>query len=187
MPTRPPASSGTTSKANKFAIPEWNYKNFEWYGQDNWKASKKLTLDYGVRFYYWTPQWDTTLQAHLPARPVQRGAGGEALRPFCIGAYPCSGSSRRGMDPTLVTAGVTPTLANTVEDRFVGRLVPGSNRFNGAFQAGKGVNDQLQDGNKLRVSPRLGASPMTSRNQSMIVRAFRDLLRPPAGATRSST
>jgi hypothetical protein len=50
-------------QAAKYALPEWVYNNFEWYGQDNWKASKKLTLDYGVRFYYLTPQWDQSLQA----------------------------------------------------------------------------------------------------------------------------
>ena len=60
------------------------------------------------------------------------------------------------MDPTLIAQGVTPTLANTVEGRFIGRLTPGSNRFNGAYQAGQGINDQLQDGNAFRVSPRIG-------------------------------
>ena len=35
------------------------------------------------------------------------------------------GSVRRGMDPTLINAGTTPTLANTVEERLIGRLTPG--------------------------------------------------------------
>ena len=66
------------TQANKYALPEWNYKNIEWYVQDNWKATRKLTLDYGVRFYYWTPQWDTTLQASnfLPDK-FDASAGGE--------------------------------------------------------------------------------------------------------------
>jgi len=61
------------------------------------------------------------------------------------------------MDPTLIAQGATPTLANTVEGRFIGRLTPGSNRFNGAFQAGQGITDTVQNGNAFRVSPRVGA------------------------------
>jgi hypothetical protein len=60
------------------------------------------------------------------------------------------------MDPALVAAGVTPTLANTVEGRFIGRLTPASNRFNGAYQAGVGIDDRLQGGNAFKVSPRFG-------------------------------
>ena len=147
----------TYTQANKFAIPEWRYKNIEWYLQDNWKATSRLTLDYGVRFYYMTPQWDTTLQASnfLP-EAFDRNSAARLFRPVCIGAAPCTGLNRRGMDPTLIGQGVAPTLANTVEDRFVGRLVPGSNRFNGAFQAGQGIEEQLQDGAAFRTSPRLG-------------------------------
>ena len=61
--TRRRASSTPTRRPTSSRCPEWSYKNFEWYAQDNWKASRKLTLDYGVRFYYLTPQWDTSLQA----------------------------------------------------------------------------------------------------------------------------
>ncbi len=144
-------------QANKYALPEWRYHNFEWYGQDNWKPNRRLTLDYGLRFYYLTPQWDTTLQASnfLPDQFNQANAA-KLYRPVCIGASPCSGDARRGMDPTLIAQGATPTTSNTVDGRFIGRLTPGSDRFNGAFQAGQGINDQLQDGNAFRVSPRLG-------------------------------
>ena len=146
----------TYTQASKYALPEWRYRNIEWYLQDNWKISR-LTLDYGMRFYYLTPQWDTTLQASnfLPDRFDFNDAA-QLYRPVCIGAYPCSGSNRRGMDPQLIAAGVTPTIENTVEERFIGRLTPGSNRFNGAFQAGQGIEDELQDGPAFRVSPRIG-------------------------------
>ncbi len=49
--------------------------------------------------------------------------------------------------------------ANTVEGRFVGRLVnpvTDEQRFNGAFHAGQGVNDTMYSGNVFKVSPRLG-------------------------------
>jgi hypothetical protein len=144
-------------QASKYAYPEWVYKNFEWYAQDNWKATSRLTLDYGVRFYSLTPQWDRTLEAStfLPDR-FDAASAARLYSPVCIGAAPCSGAARRGMDPALIDAGVTPTPENTVDGRFIGRLTPGSNRFNGAFQAGQGVNDTMQSGSIFRVSPRFG-------------------------------
>jgi hypothetical protein len=152
----------TYTQANKYAVPQWNYKNFEWYLQDNWKADKRLTLDYGVRFYYLTPQWDTTLQASnfLPDKfdPAQAA---HLYVPACLGAYPCSGSNRVGLDPAT---------GQTVDARFIGRLTPGSNRFNGAFQAGQGIKDELQSGNAFRVSPRFGFVYDISGKGTTIVR-----------------
>jgi hypothetical protein len=77
------------------------------------------------------------------------------------------------MDPALIAQGTTPTLDNTVEERFIGRLTPGSNQFNGAFQAGDGINDQLQDGNAFRISPRIGAVyDLTGRGQTIVRGGF---------------
>ena len=74
------------------------------------------------------------------------------------------------MDPRLISQGVTPSLGNTVEGRFIGRLIPGSNRFNGSFQAGQGINEQLQDGSAFRVSPRVGVVYDLSGSGTTIVR-----------------
>jgi hypothetical protein len=158
------------TQASRYAVPEWVYKNFEWYAQDNWKVGRKLTLDYGVRMYYLTPQWDQTLAASTflpdsfdPSQAVR------LYTPVCVGASPCSGSDRRGMDPALV--GQTPTPNNTVDGGFIGQIIPGSgNRFNGSFQAGQGVDDQLSSGSAFRVSPRFGFVYDVSDDGSMIVR-----------------
>ncbi len=86
----------TYTQANKFALPEWRYKNFEFYAQDNWKPARRLTLDYGVRFYYLTPQWDTTLQASnfLPDQFNAGAAAARCITPVCIG-----GVALRRRDP----------------------------------------------------------------------------------------
>jgi hypothetical protein len=157
-------------QASKYALPEWVYENLEFYVQDNWKATRRLTLDYGVRFYYMTPQWDQTLEAStfLPdAFDTARAA--RLYTPVCVGAAPCSGSDRRGMDPALT--GTTPTPGNTVDAGFIGQLVPGSgDRFNGSFQAGQGVGEQLASGSVFRVSPRFGFVYDLSGAQSLILR-----------------
>ncbi len=149
----------TYTQASKYALPEWNYNNFEWYAQDNWKATSKLTLDYGVRFYYMTPQWDTTLQASnfLPDKFDFANAA-TLYRPAIVNG---------------VKVGIDPNTGQTVDARFIGRLTPGSERFNGAFQAGQGINDQLQSGNAFRVSPRFGfAYDLSGKGESVLRGGF---------------
>jgi hypothetical protein len=150
------------TQASIYGFPDWIYQNYEFYVQDNWKAGSKLTLDYGIRFYYMTPQWDEKLSAStfLPDRFDFANAA-TLYQPGCIGASPCSGDNRVGVDPNT---------GQTVEGRFIGRLTPGSDRFNAAFQAGQGINDTMQSGNIFRVSPRFGFVYDISGNYTTILR-----------------
>ena len=51
---------------------------------------------------------------------LQRSCSGRCA----LALSPSRGANRRGMDPALVAVkGSTPTMANTVEERFIGRLV----------------------------------------------------------------
>jgi len=40
----------------------------DWFVQDNWKVSRRLTLDYGVRVTWWTPftNWDNKMATFVP-------------------------------------------------------------------------------------------------------------------------
>ena len=98
----------------------------------------------------------------LPARRVQRLAAARLYTPRVHRRLALRGANRRGIDPRLLSAGVAPSLANTVDGRFIGRLTPGSDRFNGAFQAGQGINPELQDGTAF-WSRRASASSTTSQ------------------------
>ena len=42
----------TYTEASSCQIGHFNYNGIEWYIQDNWRVTKRLTLDIGIRFYH---------------------------------------------------------------------------------------------------------------------------------------
>jgi hypothetical protein len=157
------------SQPSAYLVPKWRYSNLEWYAQDNWRVVSNLTVDYGVRFYFMTPQWDVSLKAsnwlsdkYDPARSVR------LFQPAIING---------------VRVGYDAITGKRVPAAFIGRVVPDSgDPFDGAFQAGQGISKTLTDGNKFRVSPRAGFAYDVTGQQRLVVRgAFAVLCDRPQG------
>jgi hypothetical protein len=127
------------------------YKNVEVYIQDNWKASRKLTLDLGLRLYHQEPQWDEngTFVNFNPA-VYSKSAVGRIYVPYCLnGASGCTGANYVGRDPGT---------GATVPSSDVGDYVPGSGSSTTGLQllGSNGVSQYPYHQSYLAFAPRLG-------------------------------
>jgi hypothetical protein len=162
-------------QASGYFIGKYRYNNLEWFVQDNWKASNRLTLDYGIRFYWIQPQYDEDLQTSnfLPQR-FNASDAPRLYRPICInGLATCAAGSanRRAVDPAMLAPGFTATAANTIDGVYVGRIVPNSgNISNGVLQAGAGIEKGLYKNRGPQFAPRFGFAFDVMGDQTMVVR-----------------
>ena len=83
-------------QASSRPVGHFRYNQVEFYAQDTWQVSQRFTLDYGVRFVYVPPQYDTNNQvalfepaAYNPATAVRVTTGGNVV--------PNSGNTLDGM------------------------------------------------------------------------------------------
>ncbi len=160
------------NQASDYVIGNYRYNNVEWYAQDNWKVTSRLTFDYGMRFYWIQPQFDEDAQTGN-FLPDQFKASNVPLlyRPICIGANPCSGDNRRAVDPRLLTGGFTPSATNTLASVFIGRLVPNTGSItNGVFQAGNGIPQGVYRNRGVQFAPRFGFAYDIVGDQSLVIR-----------------
>ncbi|HEX9002993.1 MAG TPA: TonB-dependent receptor [Blastocatellia bacterium] len=163
----------TFQQASGYFIGKYRYNNLEWYAQDNWKVTNRLTLDYGMRFYWIQPQYDEDLQTanFIPSRFNSSDAP-LLYRPVCLnGAASCSGTSRRAVDPRLLVPGFVATESNTITGALIGRLVPNTGKItNGVIQAGAGIERGLYRNRGVHFAPRFGFAYDVKGNQSLVVR-----------------
>jgi hypothetical protein len=107
------------------------YWNVEPYIQDDWRATNRLTLDYGVRIYVQTPQADAngTFSYFDPAQYNPLNAP-RIFIPACVGAErPCTNADLRSIDPA------NPAVFDPAA--YIGAFVPNSgNPANGMVLAG---------------------------------------------------
>ncbi|MBV8902458.1 MAG: TonB-dependent receptor plug domain-containing protein, partial [Acidobacteriia bacterium] len=117
----------------------------EWFLQDSWKANRKLTLDYGIRFTYYTPYNDARGQAASFIPPLYNPS--QAPRLY----YPAFNAARQrvGYDP--VTGTVVPAA-------LIGYFVPNSgNTANGmVVDNASGVPGGLMSQQGILYAPRFG-------------------------------
>ena len=160
-------SFSSYAQASRYVEGNFVYNNTEWYVQDNWKASNKLTLDYGVRFVHATPQYDSLLQSgnFLPDKWVQSAAPQLYIAGCANGVYPCSGTNRQAMNSvTGQFLGANSTLA-------IGTLVPNSgDPTNGLFQSGNGIAKTTYTFPKVDVGPRFGMAYDVTGKQNFVLR-----------------
>ncbi len=149
----------TFQQASQYANGMYRYTNVEGYVQDNWKVTRRLTLDYGIRLYWIQPQFDAGLQTStfLPNR-FDPSKASRLWRPALDAA-----GKQIAVDPG--TGAINPFTS-------VGRIVTGSgNILNGIAQAGKDVSKYLMENRGIHYAPRIGLAYDVTGKQNLVVRA----------------
>jgi hypothetical protein len=131
-------------QATARAVFQTLYWNFEFYAQDNWRVNKRLTLDFGVRFYHQPPQSDIngTYSNFFPSMYSASGAP----RLYTPGL---SNGKRVAIDPG--TGAVAPVA-------YIGLYVPNSgNPADGFSLLGKNnTSPNAYSISYLKPAPRVG-------------------------------
>jgi Carboxypeptidase regulatory-like domain/TonB-dependent Receptor Plug Domain len=126
----------------------FRYNQLEFYAQDTWQISPRLTLDYGIRFVYIPPQYDAknqialfTPSAYNPANAVQVDANGNVI--------PGTGDALNGMtysaNGTLPKGGWNST--GIIPEPRIGFAYDLFGDHKGVLRGGFGTSHDREQGN----------------------------------------
>lgn len=134
----------TYKQANNWPIGSYLFHDLEWYVQDNWRITRRLTLDYGIRFYHMPATQDNnhTIATFVPSlyNPAQA--------PVLYKPGTVNGQS----------VAINPVTGGTAPSAYVGQFVPGvGNPSDGAAVAGlNGFPAGLYSTPGVAFGPRFG-------------------------------
>jgi hypothetical protein len=150
----------TFQQNNRYYMGKYRYINAEFYIQDTWKVNRRLTLDYGMRFAWIQPQYESSGLAS-GFRPENYDPS-KAVRLY-----------RPGVNSAGQNIAVDPGTGATLGAFAVGRVVPNSgDLLNGVVVGGvNNVSKYLMKNRGLHYGPRFGLAYDLTGNQNFILRA----------------
>jgi hypothetical protein len=133
------------TEASNRPFLHFRVSNIEWFAQDNWKITRRLTLDYGVRFALVLPlfEQDDLVSAFVPSR-FDPAAQVRLIEPRIVNG------ARAGVNP--LNGAVFPTSN-------IGAIAPGAgNPDNGLVVAARdrAYPRSLIDNRGVHIGPRIG-------------------------------
>ena len=158
-------------QASKYIEGSMIYNQLEFYLQDNWKVSNRLTLDYGLRFVHQGPQYDQfdQMSNFFPAQFTAANSQVLYIAGCSNGAATCSGNLRNAKNPitgAIISGG---TAANS--QALIGTPVPGvGNPLNGITQAGHGIAKTDYLWPTLVYAPRFGFAYDVTGKSGFVIR-----------------
>ena len=159
------------TQMSKFIEGNMIYNQHEFYIQDNWKVTNRLTLDYGMRFTNEQPQHDqfNQMSNFFPEQWKKSNAPVLYVAGCKSGATVCSGNDRNAMDPRtgqiLSIAGAVNTAA------AIGTPIPGTgSQLNGIIQAGNGIATSNYVWPTIVAAPRFGFAYDVTGKSSWVLR-----------------
>ena len=145
-------------------------KLFQWYAQDQWKVSRRLTLSYGMRFAYHSPfvQVDGLASNFDPAHFDPANAP-QLYVAWCKGqsggvpafGTACATGSQFAVDPRVVASlapGKSPTDAQLLSRFLVRSFVPGTGSLTNGLVLGTDPNTPpgFRKARPIDLEPRVG-------------------------------